>query len=366
VSTNDQHREALTQLLEQSGSIAGRFSGLRRLPNSSPGHFSALLSADDAHTNRRVALKFLLPLYAGGYRDDSFEREAAILEELRGQPDVVQLVAPRQDFIEMLRTDQGLEVPLTFTFYALELAQTDVGTMIANAQWSPEQLLVAFRSMCRAVQRLHSRQTAHRDLKPPNFLVMADGSIKLSDFGTARRFDGSSPALATYTGPIGDLRYSAPELLAGLHQDTPEIALVADFFSLGAILFEMFSGTILGLRLYDGQFVSDLCQAMTQVAANRRRHVFDQLITTITDARPIPSVASFGSQVPGCLRDLLDGLIRRLTALDYRVRLTDFSRVFNRIDVCLLVLRNEERYQLWLRNKRRRREIALARQRGEL
>lgn len=361
MAQNDRQREALTQLLERTDRIADRFCGLRRLPNCSTGHFSALLSADDDQEGRRVALKFLLPLYAGGYRDDSFEREAALLQELRGQPDIVQLAAPRQDLVLTLHTDDGFEVPLTFAFYGLELARTDVGTVIAETQWNAEQLLLSFRTMCRAVQRLHTRRIAHRDLKPSNFLVMCDGSIKLSDFGTARRFDGVTPALATYTGPPGDVRYAAPELLAALHQDTPEVALYSDFFALGAILFEMFAGTLLGLRIYEPQFISDLSQAMAHVASHKRRTVFEHLIPTIADARPIPSVAFFGAPVPGCIRDLLDDLVRGLAALDYRRRLTDFSRIFNRLNVCLLVLRNEQKYQRWLQAKRERRQLVSVR-----
>lgn len=365
MAANDDQREALTQLLERSGRIADRFTKVRRIPNCSNGNFSALLSARDEHLECNVALKFLLPLYAGGYRDDSFEREATILATLKGQPDIIRLVAPRRDLVLNLHTDHGLVVPLNFAFYALELADTDVGTVIANAAWNPERLLVAFRAMCRAVQRLHAHGIAHRDLKPANFLVMDDGTIRLSDFGTARQFDGTTPSLATYTGPPGDLRYSAPELLAGLHNEHPDVALKADFFALGAILFEMFSGTILGVRIYEPQFVSDLAQAMAHVTSANRRRVFDSLIPVIADARPIPSVSSFGLAAPPSIRELLDGLVRGLAALDYRRRLTDFSRIFNRIEVCLLVLRNEQKYQRWLQMKRQRRALALP-QRGDL
>jgi serine/threonine protein kinase len=358
VAANDRQREALTQLLEQREEIGGRFRDLKRLDQGSTGHFSALLSAADDQTRCRVALKFLLPLFSGGYRDDSFEREAALLEELQGQPDIIQLVAPRSDFTETLRTEQGLEIPISFSYYALELAHTDVGTIIANEEWDAEDLLLAFRGICRAVQRLHARTIAHRDLKPPNFLVMKDRSIRLSDLGTARRLDGLTPALATYTGPPGDVRYAAPEMLAIVHDEVPTIAFDGDFFALGAILFEMFSGTILGSRIYDSRFVADLAQAMVHVKRGQRRQIFDELIPTIADARAIPGVSTFGARVPNCLRDPIDDLIRRLASLDYRKRLRDFQSIFNRLNICLLILRNEVSYQRWLAEKRRRREAA--------
>jgi serine/threonine protein kinase len=358
VPTNEQQREALTKLLEQRGEVGGRFKGLKRLDSGCPGHFSALLSATDGDSNQRVALKFLLPLFAAGYRDDSFEREAALLKEFRGHPDIIQLVAPRADFTEIFTSEHGIEIPIPFSYYALELATTDVGAVIASAEWGPEELLVAFRAMCRAVQRLHSKSIAHRDLKPPNFLVMPDRSIRLSDLGTARRLDGIAPPLATYTAPPGDIRYSAPELLAVLHDDMPSISFRSDFFALGAILFEMFSGTILGTRIYDSRFVADLAQAMVHVRRGQRRQLFDQLVQTIADARTIPSVSAFGAPVPNCLRDRIDDRVRRIAALDYRKRLCDFPGIFNRVNACLLILRNEATYQRWLAEKRRRREVA--------
>ena len=348
----------MTRLLEQTVSIDGRFTNLSRMTGGSTGHFSALLSATDGATNRQIALKCLLPMFGGGYRDESFEREVLLLQELRGQSDIIQLVAPRAEFIQILHSDHGIEIPVTFSYFALELAKTDLGTIIANNTWNAEQLLIGFRSMCRGVQRLHSQLIAHRDLKPPNFLVMDDDTVRLSDLGTARRLDGLTPSLAVYTGPPGDVRYAAPELLAILHDAVPSVAFKADFFSLGAILFEMFAGTILGTRIYDSAFVADLAQAMLHVKPGQRQYVFDQLITAISDARPIPSVSTFGTGVPNSIRRPIDELVRALAALDYRKRLCDFSRVFNRINMCLLILRNEEKYQRWRAEKRRQREAA--------
>lgn len=358
MSKNDQEqREAVIQLLEGRAEVGGRFTNLRCLDNGTPGTFSLLFSASDSAMHCDVALKFLLPNWTGSYRDDSFEREAVLLEELRGQPDIIQLIAPQSQFTEILTAGNGMQFSVSFSYYVLERAKTDIGAIIADEEWSAEELLVAFRAMCRSVQRLHSKSIAHRDLTPPNFLVMADRTIRMSDLGTARRLDGVTPPLATYTGPPGDLRYSAPEMLAIVHDEMPSIAFQADFFSLGAILFELFSGTILGSRIYD-RLITELPQVMSLVKTGRRRQVFDQLIGTIADARIIPSVSTFGASVPGCILRPIDDLVRRLASLDYRKRLCEFPRIFNRVNACLLVLRNEQKYKLWLAEKRRRRDAA--------
>src|SRR5262249_17401236 len=157
------------------------------------------------------------------------------------------------------------EIP--FAYYAVEIAKTDLGTLIESNAIDAHTALLYFRAMCRAVRRIHNAQIAHRDIKPPNFLVVSDGNLKLSDFGTARLLDGTTPGLlADYAQfPPGDLGYAAPEMLASLHDDDPRIALGADIFSLGSCLFEMYAGIPLGLQLFDQNFQADLMQAMGRV-----------------------------------------------------------------------------------------------------
>lgn len=352
-------QQDLLTLLEQRTDIAGRFTKLQRV-GSGGGTFSALVSADDAHSGRRVAVKVCLPNLPT-YRVECFDREAQILGLLQGEPDIVQLVSGKSQFIETVSTQGGMKLSWPFDYYSLELAKTDFESVIADGGWPPELSLVAFRELVRAVQRIHTRRIAHRDLKPGNMLVMPDRTIKLSDFGTARVLDGTTgPLLAAYPGPPGDRRYCAPEMLGCLHDENPEIAFASDFFSLGAILFEMFAGTNLGLRLFNPQFWADIAQAMLSVKPGMRKATYDQIVGSIANSRPIPSVAAFGPVVPPAIRDRLDELCRSLAAIDYRTRLCDFDRIFNRINVCLIIIRNDQAYRRWLDQKRSRRSSLVA------
>ena len=357
-------RDQLLLLLEQRVEIDGRFTNIRRIRDGGDGHFSALVSAEDSHTNSRVAVKVCLPEQTQ-YRTDSFEREAHLLDKLRGEPDIIQLVAPRSTFTETLVAEGGLQFPLLFHYYATELASENLSDVIADGRWCPECMLLAFRAICRAVQRIHAQKIVHRDLKPSNMLVMTKGDVKLSDFGAARQIDAIAPALAaTYGGPPGDRRYCAPEMLACLHDENPAIAFISDLFSLGAILFEMFSGTILGLRLFEPQFWADIAQAMLAVRIGQRRTTYDQIVGSIANSRPLPNIGAFGAPVPPSIRDRLNELYRSLSSIDYRNRLCDFEQIFRKINICLLVLRNEQKYQRWLEEKRRRRTAALLRVSG--
>jgi hypothetical protein len=88
-----------------------------------------------------------------------------------------------------------------------------------------------------ALFHAHQRGVVHRDVKPGNILIAADGRARLVDFGIARLLDEAAERL-TMTGTVmGTLRYMAPEQLAG-----GEIGPRADLWALGAVLYEMLVG----------------------------------------------------------------------------------------------------------------------------
>ncbi len=90
-------------------------------------------------------------------------------------------------------------------------------------------------AMCDAVAYAHSQLVVHCDLKPANVLVRNDGVVKLLDFGIARLLveDGSSAQteLIAYTP-----QYASPEQFKG-----DPLSALSDVYSLGVILFELFS-----------------------------------------------------------------------------------------------------------------------------
>ena len=104
--------------------------------------------------------------------------------------------------------------------------------------------LDVFEQVCEAVQYAHRRLVVHRDLKPGNILVCADGTPKLLDFGLAKLLDfGISKRLedATVTS-AADRRftpaYASPEQIKG-----EPITAATDVYALGLILYELLAGT---------------------------------------------------------------------------------------------------------------------------
>ena len=89
--------------------------------------------------------------------------------------------------------------------------------------------------MCSGLKEAHAQGIVHRDLKPENVMIDTQGNVKIMDFGIAR----SMEALTLTTGAlVGTPAYMAPEQAAGKSVDHR-----ADIYSLGLMLYEMFTGT---------------------------------------------------------------------------------------------------------------------------
>ncbi|MDO8388996.1 MAG: serine/threonine-protein kinase [Actinomycetota bacterium] len=88
-----------------------------------------------------------------------------------------------------------------------------------------------------ALAAAHAAGIVHRDVKPANVLIGADGDVKLADFGIAKRFDELDATVTRLGTVIGTPRYLAPEQAAG---GTSTAA--TDVYAMGTLLFEMLTG----------------------------------------------------------------------------------------------------------------------------
>jgi mitosis inhibitor protein kinase SWE1 len=94
--------------------------------------------------------------------------------------------------------------------------------------------------MACAIKHVHDSGFVHLDIKPSNFFVMSDGSIKLGDFGQA--IELCNLVKIRDDDVEGDSVYMAPELLKNNIRAFERITKKADIFSLGASLLELASG----------------------------------------------------------------------------------------------------------------------------
>ncbi len=114
----------------------------------------------------------------------------------------------------------------------------DVGGLIEKAaehRLSLEQALGIAKAVCRGLEFAHSKGIIHRDIKPGNVWLGADGTAKIGDFGLALAAD--LPRLTQPGMMVGTVTYMPPEQAMG-----GKVTAKADLYSLGAMLYEMVTG----------------------------------------------------------------------------------------------------------------------------
>jgi serine/threonine protein kinase len=167
---------------------------------TAPHDESAARAADEARTLAQLSHPALVQVYDAG--TDSSDRPWVVMEYVDGQT----------------LADAMRRGPLAVGRIA------EIGAAVADA-----------------LDHVHARGMVHRDVKPANVLLGADGAVKLTDFGIARLVDA-----AKVTGKglmVGTASYLAPEQVAGEHVGPP-----VDIYALGLVLLEALTGT----REYDG------------------------------------------------------------------------------------------------------------------
>ncbi|HXC02933.1 MAG TPA: serine/threonine-protein kinase [Opitutaceae bacterium] len=203
--------------------LDGRFDLIELVARS---NMASIFKAYDLETHEAVAIK--VPLLSvesdlGGY--ERFKREEEIGLSL-DHPSILK-------FIKVEGEKSRRYIVMEF-FEGETLAER-----MARIKPMPENEAARIVSgVCDALDYLYRRGIVHRDLKPQNIILCRDGSLRLIDFGLARAAKSRRLTFAGLTSVMGTPDYIAPEQVKGKRGDHQ-----SDVYSLGAILYEMVTGT---------------------------------------------------------------------------------------------------------------------------
>lgn len=361
-------RQGYLQLIEKEGIINNRYSNVRRIDvNGGNGHFSLLFKAVDTLTGKDIALKFFDPQkISDSDRVKRFHREVEMLAHLSSDPYFISCVDGLCTLeIPMIHPATGDKIPSPpFMYFAMELADFNVEDLIYKRNPDALTMLLYFREMLKSVFRVHNKNVCHRDLKPSNFLVVKE-NVRLSDFGTSKIMDGSMADIRrVYKSPVGDLFYSAPEHFFSIGI-ADKYVFKADIFALGAILFEMFTNTVLTDQIYSEEVLDRLTYSLpllNSMTPTRRLETYLHLAEDLARFINFPDIYSYNDNVPGCIKHHLNYLYKSLSNANLLKRSNNPVSIHRKIDICIKILRNEEKYLKWKEEKRKRRLIKIEKQ----
>jgi len=193
------------------------------------GGMGEVYRADDLKLGQPVALKFL---------PESVDRDPARLTQLHTEVRMARQVShPNVCRVYDVGEYEG------HTFLSMEYVDgEDLSSLLRRIGRFPQERAIELsRQICAGLAAAHDRGVVHRDLKPANIMLDASGRIRITDFG-----------LAGMTGEAiraGTPAYMAPEQLAG-----SEVTQRSDLYSLGLVLYELFTGR----RALEGRNLAEL------------------------------------------------------------------------------------------------------------
>jgi len=202
--------------------LDGRYAVTARIAH---GGMATVYQATDMRLDREVALKVM---HAELARDEEFVRRFI------GEAKSVARLS-HQNVVAVF--DQGADGP--FLYLAMEYVpgRTLKELLRDSGRFPPATALEIMAGVLDGLAAAHASGIVHRDVKPENVLVTADGRIKVADFGLARALSAAGHTRAGLL--IGTVAYVPPEQVTG-GTTGPR----GDVYSAGVMLFELLTGRL--------------------------------------------------------------------------------------------------------------------------
>jgi len=230
-----------------------------------------------------------------------------VVEKIRSIPPAERTGADYLKAVDSVVRARGEDLP----------AESPLRAKLAGMEWTQVVCWLGAR-LARALDYAHNAGVLHRDVKPANVLLTAEGSPKLADFNISfsSKLDGATPA--AYFG--GSLAYMSPEQLEACnpaHDRTPaELDGRADLYSLGVMLWELLTGY---RPFEDEQVERSWGLTLEQMTMRRRRGVQTHVLRGLCC-----------DEAPG-----LDLALGRALAPDAKDRYIDGTEMARHFELCL-------------------------------
>jgi eukaryotic-like serine/threonine-protein kinase len=273
--------------------IADRYE-LQELAGS--GGMSSVYRAYDRLLERPVAIKVLHDQYAKNPEYvERFRREAQAIARL-SHPNIVTVI------------DRGEHEGSQYIVFEHVAGENLKEAVQRLGPFPVGRALALVHQAARGLAFAHQHGVVHRDVKPHNVLIDAEGTAKVTDFGIARSLQREDAITETGT-VLGTSDYLAPEQAAGQRVDA-----CSDQYSLGALLYELLTGAI--------------PYPAPNVVTAAMRHMND----------PVPSVRSVRPEVS----PRIDAVVRRAMAKRPEDRYPTTDALIGALEACILEERQEE------------------------
>ena len=206
------------------GSMPGQVAGYRLLARLGVGGMGTVHEAEELATGRRVALKLIAP--------ELVTSEVAVERFLQEGRLASAIAHPRCVFV--MGADQHEGRP----YLVMELmpGATLKDLVLGSGPLAPEQAVAKILDVVDGLREAHRLGVLHRDVKPSNCFLQADGRVKVGDFGLSKAL-GGDPGLTRSGAFLGTPLYASPEQVRGEPLDAR-----TDVYSVAATLYYLLTG----------------------------------------------------------------------------------------------------------------------------
>ena len=203
--------------------LGGKYKILRKIGS---GGIGVVYSAEHLHLGSQVAVKVLRGAAA---------RDAAEIARLRREAQV-QVSIEHPNVVRTLDLDQ---MPDGSIYVVMELLRGHslADKMHREGPIAPGFAVPVFRKVCAALYAAHQKGIVHRDMKPGNIFLSADGEAKVLDFGMSKLTAAESLTQEGFT--LGTPEYMAPEQCIGAAVEGR-----TDLYAFGVLMYEALTGEL--------------------------------------------------------------------------------------------------------------------------